>query len=307
MYSFIVNPNARGGQGERIWRRLEKRLAYLKIEYQVFMTEEAGDASAFAAALTKKCKEPQNIIIVGGDGTVNETVDGLDFDGPVTLGYIPAGCGNDLGRSLRLPKNPLRCLKRIITPKRYRLLDYGVLSYGEQLVHRRFAVSAGIGLDAAVCQEILKSKTRKILSKVHLEKLSYALTGLKQFLFAWPAKGYLVLDGVQKVEFNHIYFISAHIHPYEGGGFRFAPEADPCDGKLTICVVHHGTKRRLIPILADAFLGRRTKRPGLRNYICNEVEIHMDRPMAVHTDGENCLSQKDIHIRCIPQKLRMMV
>ena len=115
-----------------------------------------------------------------------------------------------------------------------------------------------------------------------------------------------MLDGVQKVEFNHIYFISAHIHPYEGGGFRFAPGADPCDGKLTVCVIHHGKKRKLIPVLVDAFLGRRTKRPGLRNYVCSEVEIHMDRPMTVHTDGEICPSQKDIHIRCIPQKLRMI-
>lgn len=307
MYSFIVNPNAKGGQGAKIWRRLEKQLAYLKIEYQVFMTEGAGDAGAFAAALTRKCKEPKSIIIVGGDGTVNETIDGLDLDGPITLGYIPAGSGNDLARSLRLSKNPLRCLKKVITSKRDRWLDYGVISYGEQLVHRRFAVSAGIGLDAAVCQEILKSKTRRLLSKIHLEKLSYALVGLKQLLFTWPVKGYLILDGVQKVEFNHIYFISAHIHPFEGGGFRFAPDANPCDGKLTLCVVHHGKKRKLIPVLLDAFLRRRIKRRGLRNYVCSEVEIHMERPMAVHADGEDCLAQKDIHIRCIPQKLRMMV
>ncbi len=307
MYSFIVNPNARGGQGDRIWRQLERRLAHLKIEYQVFLTEKAGDAAVFAQNLTKKSREPKIIIIVGGDGTVNETVDGLDFCGPVTLGYIPAGCGNDLAKSLRLPKNPFRCLKKILTPKRYRLLDYGVISYGEPLFHRRFAVSTGIGLDAAVCQEISESRIRKVLSRFHLEKLSYALIGIKQFLFARPVKGYLILDGVQKVEFNHIYFISAHIHPYEGGGFRFASGADPCDGKLTVCVIHHGKKSKLIPVLVDTFFGRRCRRPGLRSYACDEVEIHMDRPMAVHADGENCSEQREIHVRCIPQKLRMMV
>lgn len=307
MYSFIVNPNAGGGQGEKIWRRLEKRLAYLNIEHQVFLTDKVGDASAFAAALTQKCREPKIIIIVGGDGTINETVDGLDFCGPVTLGYIPAGSGNDLAKSLHLPKNPLWCLKRVVSPKRFRLLDYGVISYGEQLFHRRFAVSTGIGLDALVCREISESKIRKVLSRIHLEKLSYAIIGMKMFLFAKPAKGYLILDGIQKVEFNHIYFVSAHIHPYEGGGFRFAPGADPCDGKLTVCVVHHGKKRKLIPVLMDAFLGRRCRKPGLRNYNCSEVEIHMERPLALHADGEDCLSQKDVHIRCIPQKLRMMV
>ena len=305
MYNFIVNPNAKGGQGEKLWRRLEKRLAYLGIEYEAFLTTKAGDASVFAANLTKKCREPRIIVIVGGDGIVNEVVDGLCFGGPVTLGYIPTGSGNDLARSLRLPLSPLRCLKKIINPKYYKLLDYGVISYGEQLNHRRFMVSAGIGLDAAVCQNILKSKTKRLLSKVHLEKLSYALVGIKRLLFTWPVKGYLILDGIQRVEFNHIYFVSAHIHPYEGGGFRFAPSADPCDGKLTVCVVHNGKKRKILPVLAGAFFGRLNKRHGIRNYTCHEVEIHVDRPLAVHADGEDCLCQKDIHIRCIPQKVRM--
>lgn len=307
MYNFIVNPSAKGGQGERLWQRLENRLTHLGVEYEAFLTSKAGDASAFAAILTKKCKEPRIIIVVGGDGSVNEVVDGLCFGGPVTLGYIPAGSGSDLAKSLCLPQSPLRCLKKILNPQYFKMLDYGVISYGEQLTHRRFMVSAGIGLDAAVCQDILKSKTKHILSKVGLDKLSYALVGIKRLLFTWPVKGYLILDGIQRVEFNHIYFVSAHIHPYEGGGFRFAPTADPSDGKLTVCVVHHGKKRKILPVLVNAFLGRRGRWHGMRNYTCHEVEIHVERPLAVHADGEDCMCQKDIHIRCIPQKVRMTV
>lgn len=307
MYHFIVNPNSRGGRGEKIWRRLEKQLIHQGIEYEAFLTEKAGDASAFAASLTERCREPKVIIAVGGDGTMNEVLDGLSFCGQVTIGYIPAGSGNDLARSLKLPGSPSRCLKKILNPRYHKLLDYGVLSYGEQLTHRRFMVSAGIGMDAMVCQDILKSKIKRVLGKVHLGKLSYVLVGIKRLFFTWPVKGYLILDGVQKVEFNHIYFISAHIHPFEGGGFRFAPGADPCDGKLTICVVHNGKKRKIIPVLVGAFFGRRSKRHGVRNYTCQEVEIHVERPMAVHVDGEDCMCQKDIHIRCIPQKVRMIV
>ena len=85
MYSFIVNPNAKSGRGEKVWRQLERRLKRLGVEYEVFMTEKPGDASAFAASLTEHCKEPKIIIAVGGDGTMNEVVDGLLFGGPVTL------------------------------------------------------------------------------------------------------------------------------------------------------------------------------------------------------------------------------
>ncbi len=307
MYGFIVNPNAGGGRAERLWRHLEGQLRRMRVEYRAFLTEKSGDATAFAAVLTEKCREPRNIVVVGGDGTMNEVLDGLAFCGQVTVGYIPAGSGNDLARSLKLPRHGAACLKKILNPKYLKLFDYGVLSYGLELHHRRFMVSAGIGLDAETCLEVMDSRIKQVLNKVCLGKLSYILIGLKKLLFFLPVKGYLVLDGIQKVEFNHIYFVSAHIHSYEGGGFRFAPGADPCDGKLTICVVHHEKRRKILPILLGAFLGSRHKRHGVRNYTCQEAEIHLERPMAVHVDGERCLCQKDLHVRCIPQKVRMMV
>ena len=109
------------------------------------------------------------------------------------------------------------------------------------------------------------------------------------------------------MEFNHICFISAHIHPFEGGGFRFAPEADCSDGLLSVCVVHTASRVRLIQILLDAFLGRKNRRSGVRRYSCREAAIHLERPMAVHADGENCQMQQDIHLHCVQRKMRVIV
>lgn len=307
MYYFIVNPEAGGGRSSKIWKKAERQLNHLGIAYEAFLTEKAGDAMGYAAHLTEGCREPRVIITVGGDGTMNEVLDGLAFCGPVTLGYIPAGSGNDLARSLRLPRRPSRCLKKILSPKYYKLLDYGVVSYGEKMEHRRFLISAGIGMDGAVCHNLACSKVKQVLGKAHLERLSYWILGIKQLVLSYPVKGYLLLDGTQKVELNHIYFISAHIHAFEGGGFKFAPEADPSDGKLTLCVVHHCPKLKLIPFLASSLLGHQKKYRGVRSYSCREVEIHTERPIPVHADGESCMSQKSIHLRCIPRKVRMIV
>lgn len=307
MYRFIVNPSAKSGRGEKVWQRVERQLKRLGAEYEVFMTEKQGDATRFAAALTERCKEPKIIIVVGGDGTMNEVLDGLSFCGQVTLGYIPVSTGGNLARSLKLPKRSGQCLKKIMNPKYHKLLDYGVVSYGEQLEHRRFLGSAGIGLDAAGYQDAAASRMRRRLSRVCLEKCCYMMAGFKNLLFAWPTKGYLLLDGVQRVEFNHIYFVSVHMHPFEGCGFKFAPSADPSDGKLTVCVFHNGKKRKLVPLLLRAMTGRKSKGHGIRHYTCQEVEIHLDRPLAVHVDGEECVAQKSIHVRCIPQKVRMIV
>ena len=308
MYYFIVNPNARCGRGKNVWKKVERILEHAGVEYKAFLTEKPGDAKDFARELTEGCKEPHVIVAVGGDGTVNEILDGLSFCGTVTLGYVPAGSGNDLARSLKIPKKPSRSMKKILHPKYHKLLDYGVLSFGgDEIMHRRFMVSAGIGMDAAVCHNILYSRTKKVFSRLYLGKVVYLLAGLKQLILAKPSKGYIMLDGIQKVEFNHIYFISAHIHPYEGGGFKFAPEASCDDGKLSICVMNNRKKRKLIPVLLNSLLGRHSHNKGTRFYTCSEAAIHMDRPMAVHVDGESCFCQNDIQLRCIKKAVRMII
>lgn len=308
MYYFIVNPNARRGFGAKIWKKLEHQLRQSGIEYEALLTRRQGDARSLARQLTENCREPRVIVAVGGDGTVNEILDGLCLDCQVTLGYIPTGTGNDLARSLKLPRHPGRCLRKVLNPKYYQNVDYGILSYGEDApVYRRFAVSSGIGFDAAVSQELTEFRNRGIHLLFHPGRLSYIFFGLKRFLFASPVKGYLLLDDVKKVEFNHIYFISFHIHPYEGGGFRFAPKADSGDGMLEVCVAHNGSRRLLFSMLLDAFLGRANRHRGVHFYSCREVKVHVDRPMPVHVDGEDCMSQSDIHLRCVEKKLRIMV
>lgn len=308
MYYFIVNPNSRCGRGRDIWKKLELTLKRSGVEYEAYLTEKVGDAKVFARKLTEGCKEPHVIVAVGGDGTVNEILDGLSFCGPVTLGYIPAGTGNDLARSLKLPKRPSKALKKILHPKYHKLIDYGVLTYGEDRVeNRRFMVSAGIGMDAAVCHNILYSKTGGVLKKLHLGKACYLLIGIKQFLLAKPSKGYILLDGVQKVEFGHAYFVSAHIHPYEGGGFKFAPDAKYDDGKLSICVMNNQKKYKVFLVLVNALLGRQSHHKGTKFYTCEEAAIHTERPMAVHADGESCLIRNDVQVCCIGRKLRMIV
>lgn len=308
MYYFIVNPYSKSGRGSMIWKRLEKQLDGMGIEYKAYVTEKPGEAREMAANLTKGCKEPKVVIAVGGDGTINEVLNGLAFCGPVIFGCIPAGSGNDMARSLNLPKSPIRCLHKILNPQYHQRLDYGVLSYGkEEIAHRRFMVSSGIGFDAAVCHNLLYSKVKIILNKLHLGKLSYMMIGLKQLALARPSKGYLVLDGVQKVEFNHIYFVSAHIHSYEGGGFNFAPQADPSDGKLDICVVYQSSKRMLLPALLKAWVGRNRSCRGIRHFVCREAEIHTDNVLPVHVDGESCFYQRDLQLRCISKQIKMIV
>lgn len=306
MYYFIVNPNAGWGKGGRVWRVLSCYMEKHQVEYEAYLTTEKGEAKTIARKLTEGRKEPLMIIGVGGDGTMNELVDGLVFCAPVTLGYIPAGSANDLRRGLKLTSSPLKGLKRIFAGRRHRTVDYGVLSYGEQEVeHRRFLVSVGIGMDAAVCQELSEKRQRGRKFGPAGRSLSYILTGLKQILKCRPCKGYIILDGVKRVEFNHIAFISCHIQPYEGGGFKFAPNADCSDGRLEVCVASHASRRKLISVFLEAFRGVRRQK-GIRCYQCGEVVIHTERLLPVHADGESCSLHNELQIACVPRKVRVV-
>lgn len=308
MYNFIVNPNAGSGRGMKLWKAIARYMDNHNIEYEAFLTAGIGDARLIARKLTDGVREPRYIITVGGDGTMNEVLDGVSFHAPLSLGYIPAGSGNDFARSLHMPKSVVKCLKKQLMPRHFTMMDYGVLSYGEmELSHRRFLVSAGIGYDAAVCQDAVNSKCRQRLSRMGLGRLSYIILGIRQFFRCKSCKGYIILDGVKKVEFNNILFISCHIQPSEGGGFLFAPKADGSDGKMNICVVSHGAKAKLIPVLLAAFAGHRGRQKGIRSFECREIAIHTEAALPVHADGESCGYQTDIQAGCIARKVRLML
>lgn len=311
MYYFIVNPHSRSGKGARIWRQLKAELEKSTVEYRCYLTESPGHARQLAATLTAASAGdvPGRIIIaVGGDGTLNEVVDGLNLSSPVTLGYIPTGSGNDFARSMRLPKKPLKALRRILHPRYFRFLDYGILSCDvSDINHRRFVVSSGIGFDAAVCHRINGSSLKALLCQLHLSKLSYIVLGLQSLFCMKPVSGYLILDGIKKIPLKKAAFISTHIQRFEGGGFQFTPQADPCDGQFDICVFSHTGRLAMIPALLFSLGGLHTHCKVVRTYRCREIAIHMDTPCLVHADGENLGGHSDVTLSCRTRQLRVIV
>ncbi|MDO4266246.1 MAG: diacylglycerol kinase family lipid kinase [Eubacteriales bacterium] len=307
MLYFIVNPNAGAGRGLRVWNQTQKYLQKRHEVYDAFFTTAQGDARKKAKELTEACREERCIITVGGDGTLNEVLDGMNLECPAVLGFIPAGSGNDFGKSLKLPRQGKKMISRILSNPCMECIDYGIMSCGEgECRNRRFLVSSGIGFDAAVCRDLLNSRVKDGLNRMSLGRLSYFLMGIREYIFTKPTRGYIVLDGERRIEFNHILFISAHIHPYEGGGYRFAPHADPKDGKLEICVVSSRSKLKLFPLLLRAKRKNLCACGGVRFFACREAHIHTDRPLAVHTDGEGGCSETDIDVRCVERQLRIL-
>lgn len=322
MYYCIVNPSARSGKGKEIWERLENKLISGGIECRSAYTKGPGDATRLMEKLTVNAPEnmeyPVRVIVLGGDGTLNEAINGIhDFE-KVILGFIPIGSSNDFVRDLSYPKDIDELLERIAEGKVLRTLDIGKLTYNAKTVPmsrlhgdevadvRYFDVSAGIGFDAAVCEEALSSGTKNFLNKIGLGKLTYGTIAVKQLLKANKIPCDIEFEDGKKLHLSHFLLITAMIHHHEGGGFKFAPKADLTDGLFDLCIVGDMPRGRMFFALPFAIFGLHYMFKGVYKYRTSKLTVKTMLPMWVHTDGEVSVKSDSVTIECLQQKLRLM-
>lgn len=303
MYTFIVNPNARSGLGQKLWLLVEADLKERGAKYQVFFTKYQLHAAKIVRSLTSDLN-CHTLVVLGGDGTINEVINGIAQLEKITLGYIPIGSSNDFARGLGLPTDTKQALDNILNPSHYSYINIGVLAYDD--TRRRFAVSSGIGFDAGVCHEASVSRIKFILNRLRLGKLTYVGIALRQILTLTPAKMSILLDDVRKLTFDRTYFTAAMNLMYEGGGFKFCPNAGFGDDYLDIIVAANLPKLKILTLLPTAYKGWHTRFRGIYIYRCRKIDITSSVSLPVHTDGEPVLRQRKIHIFLEPEKLRVI-
>lgn len=307
MYHIIINPASRSGKGLKIWKeQVEPALRRGGAAYRPYFSEKAGDVAKIAGEILSQADNtPVSMIVLGGDGTVNEALQGLSDTSKVILGYIPTGSSNDLARDLNIPTDPTAALDLILHSGTACSMDLGTLTYADG-GKRRFAVSCGIGFDAAVCEEALRSKAKKVLNKIGLGKLTYLSIALKQLLAAKAVSGKLILDDGAPVEIGSILFTACMLHRFEGGGFMFSPDADATDGVINLCAVGDISKALILFALPTAFKGKHYRFNGITPYQAKKVSIEVSSPLWVHTDGEVTQKSRSITVTCEQNALRII-
>lgn len=290
MYYFIINPHSRSGRGLEVWEKADAILREKGVEYTTYFTEYTGHAIQLAAHIAEQTsvgESPCTLSIVGGDGTLNEAINGLmkrDFS-HITLGYIPTGSGNDFARGLGLPTEVSACVEAILSPKTCTFADIGLAVSKE--TSRYFLVSSGIGYDADICRNVMVSPLKKVMNKLHLGKLTYVLIALKLLVQYRPCPVSIRLDRDKILHFSRFFFIAGMNTKYEGGGVKFCPDALFDDGKLDVCLVGELGKCKILALFPTAFFGKHTHFLGVETYRCESLEIHSRTPLPVHCDGES--------------------
>lgn len=308
MYHFIINPKSSSGKGIRHWWTVKDELDRQNITYTAAFTKQEGHATRLAEKICRENEDIKNIVVLGGDGTLNEVINGIDNYDNVVLGYIPSGSSNDLARSLKIPRKPLKSLANVLKPNKFIYLDYGEIAFEDNdLKPRKFGCSSGIGYDAGVCEEVQRSALKKKLNGFGAGKFIYLAIALKQLFNTKLQDATIIVDKIRTDKYKKVLLVSNMIHKFEGGGLKMAPDADPTDGKLSICLVHGLPRAMLMLLFPTILFGKHTHFKGVETFQCSSIEIMLESKFAVHTDGEVPGFSSHIIVSCIPGKIRMIL
>ncbi len=299
MYHIIVNPASRSGKGIHVWKNIIfPMLEDRGIKFQVYFSEKNGDATHLAKRLLREhSQRPLPVIILGGDGTINEFLQGTEDLSQFALGYIPTGSSNDLARDLHISTDPRTAMQHILDAKETTPMDLGTVTLADGTTYH-FAVSCGIGYDARVCQESNQSRFKHILNTVKLGKLTYLVIALKNLITSKMVTCTITIDDREPIEAKKMLFSVGMIHRFEGGGFMFCPAADYRDGLIDLCSAGN-IPRLIIPfLLPTAFFGKHLLFRNINAYRGKYITIESPIDLWLHTDGEARIRTRKITLSC---------
>jgi len=296
----IVNPAAGAGGTARKWPHILDLLKSLGLRFEHDLTEAPGHAMELARDAAKKGYE--QVVSVGGDGTINEVVNGLynaGSIGEVVLGIISTGTGGDYIRTIGLPRSYPEMCRCLMNPRRL-TVDLGVVEYmnGGDMVQRLFVNFAGLGFDA----EIVRRTTQQFKSLG--STASYLMGLLTTLVFYQNREITLVIDGVA-VE-KKVCTVVMNNGKYGGGGMLTAPNADLTDGLLDVLIIGNLNKADLLWSLPRIYRGTHLTHPKVELHKAREIEIRTGAPLYLHADGE-LLGQVPARFRVLPAALNITV
>lgn len=292
-FEIVINPSASSGRGMKIWKEVQKDLDARGVSYRKHVLNAPGEATLLVRDLTENLTEDCHLLVLGGDGTLNEVLNGIaDFKHTI-LSCIRTGSGNDFAGNMGIEKDAKKALEQLLDRPMEAALDYGVIRADDH-EPRRFLISCGAGYDADICVEVSKSRLKKALNKIGLGKLVYVMIGIKQIFTRCDAKALLYLDDREPIRVDKLFFAVGMQHACEGGGVPFCPEADPTDGLLDVCLVHDMPKWKLILAVAAVYLKKHLLFRNIHCYRCRTMRLVSENPQWIHLDGETPYQAREI-------------
>jgi diacylglycerol kinase (ATP) len=276
---FLVNPAAANGATGRRWPEIAHQAAGVGLEGDALLSEHRGHLGQLAreAALGGA----HLLVVVGGDGALNEVVNGLaGLDQAPSVALIPRGTGGDFGRTFGIP-NDVATAARIALDGETQRIDLGRLTYRAwdgQEAKGLFANVASAGMSGAIAQRA--NETSKALGA----KASYLWATFAVFA-GWSAVEMRVtVDGESRS--GRMFDVVVANGRYFGGGMKMCPGAQPDDGLFDVVTIGDVTKRDLVVTMPKIYRGTHLPHPKAEALRGGIVTVETDEPVPVELDGE---------------------
>jgi YegS/Rv2252/BmrU family lipid kinase len=277
---LIVNPSAGAGKTARKWPHIRDLLHSIGLSFEHDLTEAPGHARELARYAAEGGYGL--VVSVGGDGTLNEVVNGLNDAGAladIRLGIIDTGTGGDYIRTVGIPLTYQEACHRLLNPQRFSA-DVGVVEYScdGRMAKRLFVNFAGLGFDA----EIVKATTQRLKA---LKGTASYLAGLLSALLFYRNKSVTMAVDGEAVE-SKICTVLVSNGKYGGGGMLAAPDADLSDGLLDVLTIGDFSKPDLLWSLPRIYRGTHLSHPKVTMKRGRVVEIFSEDALSLQADGE---------------------
>jgi YegS/Rv2252/BmrU family lipid kinase len=298
----IINPNAGKRRGRRDWTLIEGWLNHFGFHYLPVFTEFPRHA------ITLTCdhieKGYTRIIVVGGDGTMNEVVNGVFLQQrfkttDISLGMITVGTGNDWGRMFSIPKDYKEAI-HVLRQNRTFIQDAGMVEYKRNGAseNRYFVNIAGLGFDAEVVQ-----KTHRLKEKGKGGPLLYLINIFSSLVNYKYVNAMISVDGTD-IE-HEILSMNVGICKYNGGGMIAVPGAIPDDGLFDLTVINRMSRPYVLWSLRRLYDGTIHEHPRVDSFTGKSIRVESDDRIMLETDGES-LGHTPLEFSIIPKSVKII-
>jgi diacylglycerol kinase (ATP) len=302
-YCLIVNPAAGKGAAKKAMPEIIAKLDQLKLAYEILYTAYPGHGIDLAQAA---CADGySSLVAVGGDGTVNEVINGMmraakgDGNFP-SLAVLPVGRGNDFSYGMGVPQD-LDSACALLVDLNTCLIDVGLVKGGDYPDGRYFGNGIGIGFDTVVGFEA--AKLPSFISGIP----GYLIAAVKTiFLFFNAPTIEMDIDG--EVLVQPCLLVSLMNGRRMGGSFMFAPHSEADDGFLNLCIAGQVSRLQILGLFPKVMSGTQETHPAIQMPKGQTIKIKaLEGTLPVHADGETiCVAGQHLDVTVLNKALSLV-
>ncbi len=286
-YEIITNPVSGSGKGHQVSRMIQQSLHQQGVSFHINVSQRAGQPRQIAQQFARRSLTNTCIIVIGGDGTLHEVVDGLlntQQKSPLPVAYIPAGTGNDFARGYGISRKPLIALQQILDAHHPHWINVGhfLNSHHQSGI---FLNNFGTGFDAAIVHRTNASRVKKFLNQHHLGTLSYVAKAIGVLIRQQSFTVTVTTSGQTEI-FRHAYLVVTSNHPFIGGGIQVAPDESIDRSELELVVLE---KKHFLTLLGSIIMfaaGKVTKSRHAYVFRGSQLKYSISPAQHGQIDGE---------------------